>query len=96
MEHLTKAVQEAGPAPTGWGVGPATPEDARFLQGPQPRGFELARAFGIFWELMRGFRSLHFVSPCVTVFGSARFQESHSYYQLAREIGARLSRAGSR
>jgi uncharacterized protein (TIGR00730 family) len=30
----------------------------------------------------------------VTVFGSARFQEGHPYYVLAREVGARLSRAG--
>ncbi len=43
---------------------------------------------------MRGFRSLHFVGPCVTVFGSARFAESHPYYALAREVGARLVRAG--
>ncbi len=70
------------------------PEEARFLQGPQPRGFELARACRIFAELLRGFRSLHFVGPCVTVFGSARFQEGHPYYVLAREVGRRLSRAG--
>jgi uncharacterized protein (TIGR00730 family) len=66
----------------------------RFLQGPQPRGFELARAFRIFYELLRGFRALHFVGPCVTVFGSARFKEDHRYYALAREAGARLARAG--
>jgi uncharacterized protein (TIGR00730 family) len=66
----------------------------RFLQGPQSRGFELGRACRIFFELMRGFRALHFVGPCVTVFGSARFAEGHPYYALAREIGARLARAG--
>jgi uncharacterized protein (TIGR00730 family) len=69
-------------------------EETRFLQGPQPRGFELARACRIFAELLHGFRSLHFVGPCVTVFGSARFQEGHPYYALAREVGGRLSRAG--
>jgi uncharacterized protein (TIGR00730 family) len=77
-----------------WGAGPGAPEEARFLQGPQPRGFELWRACRIFCELMRGFRSLHFVGPCVSVFGSARFQEGHPYYALAREVGGRLSRAG--
>jgi uncharacterized protein (TIGR00730 family) len=30
----------------------------------------------------------------VTVFGSARFTEDQPYYQLAREVGARLARAG--
>jgi uncharacterized protein (TIGR00730 family) len=66
----------------------------RFLEGPQPRGFELARAFRIFFEFIRGFRALHFAGPCVTVFGSARFTEGHRYYQLAREVGALLARAG--
>jgi uncharacterized protein (TIGR00730 family) len=76
-----------------WG-GVPTVEDIRFLQGPQPRGFELRRAFRIFWELMRGFRVFHFLGPCATVFGSARFKETHPYYALAREVGARLSLAG--
>ncbi len=30
---------------------------------------------------MRGFRALHFVGPCVTVFGSARFKADHPYYE---------------
>jgi len=77
-----------------WGQGEATPEVTRFLEGPQDRGFELTRALRIFWELIRGFRALHFVGPCVTVFGSARFKEDHPYYLLAREVGARLAGAG--
>src|SRR5215469_5121652 len=63
-----------------WGKADPSPEVRRFLQGPQPRGFELVRAIRIFAELMRGFRALHFVGPCVTVFGSARFPERHPYY----------------
>src|SRR5208337_1004880 len=77
-----------------WGEGAATSEVSRFLQGPQPRGFELLRAVRIFWELMRGFRALHFVGPCVTVFGSARFKEDHPNYRLAHDVGGRLARAG--
>ena len=52
------------------------------------------RAVRIFLELMRGFRALHFVGPCVTVFGSARFTEDHLYYRLARETGAELAKVG--
>jgi uncharacterized protein (TIGR00730 family) len=37
---------------------------------------------------------LHFVGPCVTVFGSARFGRAHPYYALGEEIGARLAEAG--
>jgi uncharacterized protein (TIGR00730 family) len=77
-----------------WGKGPPPSEVELFLQGPQSRGFELARAARIFWELIRGFRALHFVGPCTTVFGSARFTEDQPYYRLAREVGALLARAG--
>lgn len=72
----------------------AAPEVTRFLEGPQPRGFELMRAARVFYELMRGFRALHFVGPCVTAFGSARFKEGHPYYQMARDLGRELARAG--
>ena len=66
----------------------------RFLEGPQTRSFELRRAVRIFFEFMRGFRALHFVGPCVTVFGSARFKADHPYYEMGRELGARLARVG--
>ncbi|HUE17063.1 MAG TPA: hypothetical protein VMR25_22990 [Planctomycetaceae bacterium] len=79
---------------TQWGKAPPVPEIRQFMQGPQRRGFELRRAIGIFFEIMRGFRKLHFLAPCVTVFGSARFTEEDMNYILAREIGQRLARAG--
>jgi len=87
---------QEGPATstTDWGKAPPAPEIRQFLQGPQTRGFELGRAVGIFFEIMRGFRKLHFVGPCVTVFGSARFTEEHEYYVLARDIGQKLACAG--
>ena len=45
---------QAGPAPstTDWGKGPPVPEITQFLQGPQKRGFEMGRAFGIFFEII--------------------------------------------
>ena len=77
-----------------WGTGSRNATELRFLSGPQPRGFELARAWHIFWELLRGFRALHFAGPCVTVFGSARFTEDDASYRMAREVGGALARAG--
>src|SRR5947209_5942866 len=68
--------------------------DARLLRGPQPRTSELGDAVHVFAELIRGFRKLHFVGPCVTVFGSARFAEDHPYYAAAREVGRRLAERG--
>jgi hypothetical protein len=69
-------------------------DEGRFLEGPESRRSELARTLRIASEFIRGFRKLHFVGPCVTVFGSARFRDEHPYYALAREIGSRLARAG--
>jgi uncharacterized protein (TIGR00730 family) len=77
-----------------WGKGTRDDEEKRFLQGPRPRGIELAEAGRIFRECVRGFRRMHFVGPCVTVFGSARFKEDHPYYALARRVGACLAEAG--
>ncbi len=45
-------------------------------------------------EFLQGFRFFQEVDRCVTVFGSARFPEGHRYYELAREAGRQLARAG--
>ena len=68
--------------------------ELRFLEGPQDRSFEFRRLWKISMEFLRGFRRLHFVGPCVTVFGSARFPEGNRWYELARDTSGRLSRAG--
>jgi uncharacterized protein (TIGR00730 family) len=77
-----------------WGKGTRSNKEREFLQGPRPRGAELGEALRIFWQCIRGFRKLHFVGPCVTVFGSARFREGHPYYELTREVGRKLAEAG--
>ncbi len=77
-----------------WGKTPKPDGEIEFLEGPAARGSEFMRAVRIFFEFIHGFRKLHFVGPCVTVFGSARIQEEHPSYQLAREMGARLAEAG--
>jgi uncharacterized protein (TIGR00730 family) len=41
-----------------------------------------------------GFRALHFVGPCITVFGSARYDASHEYYALGREVGRGVADLG--
>src|SRR5262249_11506916 len=55
---------------------------------------EAARLKRINDEFVRGFKELYQIGPAVTVFGSARFKESHRYYKLAREVGGELARAG--
>jgi uncharacterized protein (TIGR00730 family) len=93
-EPPAKLPVEAATSATDWEKGKPHPETIRFLQGPQQRGFELGKAFEVFCELMRGFRALHFLAPCVTVFGSARLGETSQHYAVAREIGRRLAQAG--
>jgi uncharacterized protein (TIGR00730 family) len=65
-----------------------------FLEGPQRRRSELFRALRIWAEFIRGFRTFHFLGPCVTVFGSARFGPEHVYYPMGRALGAQLASAG--
>jgi len=77
-----------------WGKSPPANDERRFLEGPQDRGSEFLRTLRIAWEFIRGFRSLHFVGPCVTIFGSARFGADHPYYELARATGAAVAREG--
>ena len=77
-----------------WGKGVDGAEERRFLAGPKGRTSEFARVVRIALEFIRGFRRLHFVGPCVTVFGSARFPETHPYYSLARQVGAAVAKEG--
>ena len=67
-----------------------TRDEKTFLGGPGWRLEELRRLLRILLEFLRGFRVLHFVGPCVTVFGSARFVDGHPWYELAQESGANV------
>ncbi|MDQ3546777.1 MAG: TIGR00730 family Rossman fold protein [Verrucomicrobiota bacterium] len=64
------------------------------LEGPHSRFDEFFTLFRIMADFLRGFRVLHFVGPCVTVFGSARIQPGSPEYELAREMGAGIARLG--
>ena len=59
--------------------------DLGFLEGPRSRWKESLSVVNIAREFIRGFRRLHFVGPCVTFFGAARFTEDHLYYDATRE-----------
>ena len=73
---------------------PADTADEVLLRGPHSRSRELLLLLRTAADFLRGFRALHFVGPCVTVFGSARFGEDHPYYDLGRRVGNRLARIG--
>ena len=94
MQRVTKeSPRPVVPAESPAGPGPQ-PSERWFLEGPRSRGSELLSVVKIGLELIKGFRTLHFVGPCVTVFGSARFTQDHPNYALAREVGRRLAGLG--
>jgi uncharacterized protein (TIGR00730 family) len=73
---------------------PEAPRPEGLLAGPRSRMEELRSVLQVVGEFIRGFRALHFVGPCVSVFGSARFKEDHAYYAVAREMGRRIAKLG--
>lgn len=72
----------------------ATKKEIQFFDGPQSRWKDFKYTVSVFFEFIKGFRALHFVGPCVTVFGSARFKEDHPFYQKARELSGEIAQLG--
>jgi uncharacterized protein (TIGR00730 family) len=75
-------------------TGSRTRMDRVLLEGPHSRRREFWLVVRAFRDFIAGFRVLHFVGPCVTVFGSARLDESHPYYTLGREVGRAIAELG--
>jgi uncharacterized protein (TIGR00730 family) len=70
------------------------PKEHVFLDGPKSRSYELAFAWRVFKQFVKAFRCLHFVGPCITVFGSARFKEDNEYYKCAHDFGKQIAAYG--
>lgn len=69
-------------------------QERAFLEGPHSRWREFTFLVDVVREFISGFRKFHFIGPCVTVFGSARFPETHPYYILARQVGGAMVNLG--
>lgn len=69
-------------------------QDRIFIEGPHSRIGELWHILKVLRDFLKGFRILHFVGPCVTVFGSARVEEDNDYYIQARNLGRRIAESG--
>ncbi len=68
--------------------------ESSFLQGPRSRFKEFIFTLKVQYNFIKGFRKMHFIGPCVTVFGSARFSPDSIHYQNAEKIGSALSKLG--
>jgi len=94
----TTGTRKTRPGVAGVPVNPDEPghgrDDRLLLEGPHSRLRELQMLWRAGRDFLRGFRTLHFIGPCITVFGSARFGEEHPHYEIAREVGRRVSRLG--
>src|SRR5881296_4521846 len=75
-------------------VAPPERADEIFLEGPRSRIAEFCTLLRVMRDFLRGYRALHFVGPCVTVFGSARIPRDDPHYELARKMGAAIARLG--
>jgi len=71
-----------------------TGAERQWLEGPRSRWGELRTLGRVTKEMVRGFRSLHFIGPGVTVFGSARTPVDSDEYLLARQVGSALAHVG--
>lgn len=69
-------------------------KEIKFLEGPQSRWKDFKYTVTVFFQFIKGFRALHFVGPCVTIFGSARFKEDHEYYKQTRKLAGEIALLG--
>src|SRR3954470_14726561 len=88
------SIQSAQASPPAGLTTPPDRADEIFLDGPRSRFEEFITLLRVLRDFLRGFRVLHFVGPCVTVFGSARVKIDSPYYELARKMGAAIARLG--
>ena len=69
-------------------------KEIQFLEGRQSRRKEFYFILKVAWEFLKGIRTLHFVGPCITIFGSARLGEKTPEYQQTVEIAGQISKLG--
>jgi len=82
------------PIPNKIGDQPYLVSEANFLAGAHSRFNEALRVLRISLEFIKGFQAFHFIGPSVTIFGSARFNEGHPYYELARKTAKLIAEGG--
>lgn len=77
-----------------WGKTRLGKHDESLLTESSKLFHSLYRTLTIATEFFWGLHTFRNEGPCVTVFGSARFEEDHEYYALARAVGKALAEAG--
>src|SRR5678809_552536 len=88
------SIQRSQDSPAAAVITPPERADEIFLDGPNSRFAEFCTLLRVMRDFLRGYRALHFVGPCVTVFGSARIKPDDPHHELARKMGAAIARLG--
>lgn len=65
-----------------------------FVRGPLTRVKNLVFIFKVLYNFIKAFQKMHFIGPCVTVFGSARFGPETIHYKSAEHIGTKIAQLG--
>ncbi|SEG34441.1 hypothetical protein SAMN04488130_1105 [Flavobacterium urumqiense] len=68
--------------------------ESLFVREPLSRFKNLVFLCKVLYNFINAFREMHFIGPCVTVFGSARFGSETTHYNDAVKIGAKLAKLG--
>lgn len=96
MSSFSKDTPPTSPlyAHPGWGKTGGSRFDVGFIAGRRSRLAEFREVIRVGFEFIRGFRTFHFLGPCVTVFGSARYDSESVPYKQALEIGRLIAESG--
>ncbi len=68
--------------------------ESKFLREPLNRLKNFGFSLKVLYHFIKAFRKMHFIGPCVTVFGSARFGPETTHYKNAEKIGAAMAKLG--
>jgi len=68
--------------------------DKRFLTADRTLADEIRDSHKVLADLWQGLSTFENIKNCVTVYGSARFEEGDKYYELARSMGKALAENG--
>jgi uncharacterized protein (TIGR00730 family) len=68
--------------------------EIEFLKGPQSRWQDIKFSVRTILDLIKGFKLMRNVGPCICIFGSARFDENNIYYKQAQELSSHIAQLG--
>jgi uncharacterized protein (TIGR00730 family) len=69
-------------------------QEIEFLEGPQNKWKDFKFAIRTVVDFFKGYLVLNNAGPCVTIFGSARFDSNHPHYKTTEKLAAEIAKLG--